>query len=1537
MTKPSWTRRFLFFIVTAAAVRGSVVHTAGNAPHPHDEYALPRSTVSLSARAAYVKLPLRFEPTHEPNDADVFVARGAGYAVSVSAAAASLRLKAETGESRTVTMSLAGGNADAGASVRRALPGISNYLIGSDRRSWLTGVRGYGEIEYRDVYRGVDIVYYGSQQQLEYDFVVAPGARADRIALVFDGATRVSVSPDGDLLVATDSGNLIQRRPAIYQNDHGARRAISGGYIIRRGGTVGFSIGTYDRRLPLVIDPVLSYATYLGGINQDHGHSVAVDAAGNVIVAGVTVSPDFPVGNAFQSQKKGTGDAFVAKLNPTGDALVYSTYFGGAGYDEARDVAVDDAGSAYVAGYTDSWDFPAANAIGSSETRKQMFVVKLDSAGGLAYATQIGGSGSDDVRGIAVDAAGRANIAGMTSSADFPVVNPWQPTLGGSPAFRTRDGGAAWTAASAGLQVSAVSVFGFDRAQSTATYAGTTQGLFKTLDDGATWTAVKLLPPQRITAIADRPGATPAVFVAGDGGLYRSRDHGESWSRVSPYPVVSAIAVTQESPAVVYAGMGWSGNIQKSVDGGDTWIDTGLAGPVRLLAASGSTVYALTSAGLFRSSAGGAWVNIGGGGSSHQGLNGFIFTIAVDPFNPQVAYAGTSTGFFKTTSSGDAWTNVFGYSTSVGAVVIAPSDSSTMFIATSGGLGVTRDGGQTWSQSGLPTGVQAQLATIAIDPADSTHMYVGCSLNADAFVATLSADGSRLEYATYIGGTRSDAATSIAVDSAGNRYVTGDTSSEDFPTVQPVQGALGGLSDSFVVKLGPAGAPVYSTYLGGWSADYSARIAADGAGRAYVTGLTLSMNFPVVNAAQPAHGGGYSDVFVTALNESGSAFVYSTYLGGSAMENDSGQSLGPSIAVTSAGEAMVAGTTQSTNFPVTADAWHRTHAGGINDVFVARYDAAGTLQYSTLLGGSGADYARDIAVDSTGTVFITGWTDSTDWATRTAVQPAVTGSEDAFVARISPGPTPSDTIAPTTTIALTGTPGIPGWYKSPVTVSLSSVENDGGRGLAFIEYSLTGGVFTRYTAPFTVKSTTRVTARATDWAGNVETPPVSAAVSIDTTGPVPSFQVTGTFGVAGWLKSPATVTIFAVDILGTGVESVEYRVGNAPFQSYTTPFVISTDGVTQVTARATDRNGNVATSTQTVSIDTSAPRTSVALVGTSSLAGWYRSPVTVSLSAADDAPGSGVGTVEYQINDGVFQLYAAPFVVSTQGTTRITARAKDRAGNVESSLPSAVVTIDTSAPRTNVALAGTSGLAGWYRSPVAVSLSAADDASGSGVGTVEYSINDGAFQIYAAPFVISTEGATRITARAADRAGNVESPLPATLVKIDSSAPAVTIASPEPRDYQHSDSVMVSFSAADSISGVQSVSAALDGGAVQNSRSFLLLTQTLGAHTIDVVASDAAGNPAHQSVSFRIVATIDSLIASVNIYAMQGKIDPSKQKGLLETLNDAKAALNRGNASAAAAKLRDFRDQCNAQSGRGISIDAAAVLTADTDYVLRTF
>jgi hypothetical protein len=1422
----TWSRRLLAVTFVAATFPTTLVQTSGGTR---------AAASSETVRASYVRLPLRFEQ----GQGDGFDARGAGYAVSISPRGAALLLsQPSSADPVRLTMRLVGGDVNARPHAHRTLTGVSNYLTGNDRTRWRTGVRGYGEIAYRSAYRGIDVVYYGNQRQLEFDFAVAPGANPDVIALSFDGASHVSVDRAGDLVIDAGAGCVIQHRPDVYQDDHGIRRSIDGRYVVDRAGKVRFRIERYDHRLPLVIDPTLSYMTYLGGTKHDRIRGMAIDSAGNAIVAGETFSPDFPGANGAQPLANQAA-LFVTKIAPTGDAVLYTTFFGPAG---VSGVAVDDAGNAYVAGNTRWSLIPFGTSIGpmgtTINTINMMFVAKFDTTGALVYSTRIGGSGDDSLNALAVDRAGRAHIAGVTFSGDFPVAHPWQDSLGGYAVFRTTDG-ATWTGVKSGLRVSGVDAFAFDTTQAGTVYAGSlNEGLFRTIDDGATWTRTAV-PAQGIKGVAVQGDA---IFAAGDQGLYRSHDHGDTWTSVSPYQALTALAVTQESPSALYIGTAASVNVQRSVDGGDTWSDTGLAGPVQMLAASGGTVYAVANNALYISTNGNPWIRITGSPLDEPFAQ--PTTLAVDAMDANVAYLGTAKGLFVTTSGGTSWTPIFpGFTFYVAAAGIAPSDPSTIVFTGSLGTVATHDGGQTWMHEDL----NANAASIEFDPHDAGHIYVGGYQSADAFIATLSADGSSLEYSTYLGGSSHEQAWGIAVDGNGNRYVTGDTFSQDLPTVHPIRPTFGGLWDSFVAKISPDGTPVYVTYLGGSAATYSARVVADAAGRAYVTGATLATNFPVVNAFQPTHGGGFYDAFVTALNEDGSAFVYSTYLGGSGWDVDSSGSITPVIAVTPSGEAFVTGSTQSTDFPITPDAWHHFHAGGVTDVFVSHFDAAGALRYSTYLGGTGQDYAQAIAVDSTGAMIIAGYTDSPDWTTRSAVQPAYAGSDDGFVVRMSPEPAPPDTIPPTTTIALSGTPGAPGWYTTPVTITLSAVDNDQGRGVAFIEYSLNGAAFQRYAAPITISAsgTTHVIARATDFAGNVENPAPSAMVAIDTTPPSVGLTVTGTAGLAGWLDSPATVSVTATDTGGSGVASVEYQIGDGPFQPYSAPFSITANGTTRINARATDANGNVGTTTRTVAIDTSAPHTTIAASGTPGLSGWYRSPVTIALTAVDNAAGSGVARIDDSVNGAAFQLYTAPFIVASEGATRVTARATDNAGNVEVLPPTATVLIDVSAP------------------VVAVSL-------------------------------------------------------------------------PTPGFYLHTDAPVPSFSATDSVSGVQTVSGSVEGTLVQNGQPMSLLTLALGDHTLSVTAADVAGNQTTQSQPFMIVATVDSLITAVNLFGDQGRIDSSPQKSLLATLTDAKAALARGNTSAASGDLKDFISLCAAQSGKGIAVDVAAWLTTDATYVLTT-
>ena len=468
---------------------------------------------------------------------------------------------------------------------------------------------------------------------------------------------------------------------------------------------------------------------------------------------------------------------------------------------------------------------------------------------------------------------------------------------------------------------------------------------------------------------------------------------------------ICSLAIANDSPATVYAaampsygGIVYTG-VFRSTDAGDTWTDTGMTEPVSALVVSGSTVYAATPSGVFKNVNGGGWSAV------NTGLPTDVSALAADPPDASIVYAATSTGVFKTTSGGAEWFQIPDLAgVPVVVLALAPSAPSTVFIMTPWAeLGVSNDGGQSWSSAG--TSPAGSLA-FAIDPQVPTSLYVGGSRGWDAFLATISADGSTLLYSTFLGGSMVEQAYDIALDSAGNRYLFGQTMSTDFPAVNAVQPTLGGLADAFVAKLSPAGSLAYATYLGGSGSEFFGSIAVDSSGRAHVTGLTWSSNFPVANASQPSHGGGFSDVFLSVLTPAGNAFEHSTFLGGSGAEIASTAGRGPSVAVTPSGEIYVTGSTASIDFPATPDALQAVYAGGLSDAFVSRFNAAGQLQFSTYLGGSNADYAHDIAVDSTGGAIVTGYTGSTDWPIANAFQSGNAGTDDGFIARIGEDATP---------------------------------------------------------------------------------------------------------------------------------------------------------------------------------------------------------------------------------------------------------------------------------------------------------------------------------------------------------------------------------------------------------------------------------------------------------------------------------------------------------------------------------------------------
>ena len=660
---------------------------------------------SAKVKESYSKIPLSFEANYGQADKNVkFTSRGSGYSLALTPTTFTLAVASSASVS-VLRTTLLGGNAAAKLTGVERLITTTNYFIGRDPRKWKTNVPNYAKVKYSGVYPGVDLVFYGNKNLLEYDFTVSPGTDPRVIALGFEGITAVRVDEKGDLILHTDAGEVRQSKPVVYQQIDGARQIVPASYLIKGKKQVAFQIGNYDRSKPLVIDPTLAFSTYLGGDASDSGTGIVVDSSGNAYITGNAASTNFPVTpGAFQTQIAAVPepDAFVTKMNSTGTALIYSTYFGGGTRDSGTDIAVDGAGNAYITGLTDSGDLPttpgAFRTTIVSGDEFNAFAMKLNATGSaLVYSTYLGPVAGT---GIAIDSAGNAFIVG----------------------------------------------------QATGNYPTT-------------------------------PGAFQTVF---------------------------------------------------------------------------------------------------GGGS-------------------------------------------------------------------------------------------------------------------DAFVTKLNSTGTALIYSTFLGGSGLDSADDIAIDSAGNAYVAGNAQAGFPVTAGAFQTVFNGVSDASVTKLNSTGtALVYSTFLGASGNDGGSGIAINAAGNAYVTGFTDSSNFPVTPGAFQTTKGAGLDSFVTEVSTAGNSLAYSTYLGGN------GTDFGNDIALDSAGNASVVGLTGSTDFPTTADAIQSAYGGNI-DAFITRLNAAGTgLVFSTYLGGSNGDNGISVKVDSAGSIYLTGSTGSADFPiTAGAFQTLFGGgSADAFITKV---------------------------------------------------------------------------------------------------------------------------------------------------------------------------------------------------------------------------------------------------------------------------------------------------------------------------------------------------------------------------------------------------------------------------------------------------------------------------------------------------------------------------------------------------------
>ncbi len=402
----------------------------------------PIGTANSQIKATIAKVPLSFEENLGQATGQVkFVSRVPGMTLSILPAEMTLTLapeqKAEhtSSKQQTIRLKLVNGDKNSNIVAEAIQPGKSNYLIGNDSSKWKTGVARYGRVRQKDVYPGIDLVYHGSNDSLEYDLVVAPGVDPTQIRLAYSGVEKLTINRNGDLLLSVGDSQIIQKRPLVYQEIDGVRKEIESKYLRVRGSHVKFSVAAYDVSKPLVIDPVLTYGTYLGGTDFDTSSGIAVDSAGNAYIVGYTSSTDFPTSTTgYKRSLVGSQSAIVAKIDTTTGTLVYSTYIGGNVFGNSRGtaIAIDAAGNAYVTGDTTSKDFPIVSGFQTTHSeggasgiasQSDAFIAKFNSTGStLLFSSYLGGSTGEEIaNGIAVDNAGAAYIVGNTGSTNFPV------------------------------------------------------------------------------------------------------------------------------------------------------------------------------------------------------------------------------------------------------------------------------------------------------------------------------------------------------------------------------------------------------------------------------------------------------------------------------------------------------------------------------------------------------------------------------------------------------------------------------------------------------------------------------------------------------------------------------------------------------------------------------------------------------------------------------------------------------------------------------------------------------------------------------------------------------------------------------------------------------------------------------------------------------------------------------------------------------------------------------------------------------------
>ena len=1212
---------------------------------------------SAPPSAQLLKLPLAFEQ-RQNGGADEYRARGERYSVSLHPTGVEIGvLPGPNRPANVVSIEFAGARRST-ATPSEMLPGKVNYIQGRDPRSWQLGLPTFRRIVYEGVYPGIDVAYYGAQSEVEFDLMLKPGADPRKIRMNVRGADQVSVTANGALLIHTAGGDVSLPLPTIYQGDAGGRKNVAGRYKLQGKNQIGFELSDYDRSKTLTIDPTIVYASLFGGgTNSTFGRAVAVDTAGNAYVAGYTYASDFPTANAASSQLHVGPDGFVTKIDPTGTTMLYSTYIGGASSDQFNSIAVDSTGAAWIAGNSNSVDFPVAGAYQSQLNGSQnAVVVKLSPAGAIQYSTYFG-TGSLSGRAVAVDSSGNAYMAGYVSGTSTVPVTAGvfqSSSQGSSDAFASKFSSAGallystYLGGSSNDYAFGVAVDSSGNAyiagySSSTSWTDAPGGGAQTTNHGSTDAFVAKLNATgtALSAFTFLGGASgdyaQGIAVDGAGNAYVG---GFTISTDFPatngaYQTASAGSwdgfVAKFSPtlsAVTYATYLGGGRYDQvygiAVDSSGNAYVTGFTESAQFptVAAVQPAVPGNTTTLFKTANSGGLWSVFDGN------MPGQVTDVFPDPVTPGVIVVATDLGMYQSSNGGGTWTMTLSGNISWASRSLA--NSSTIYAMTGSFSYRSTDGGATWNTSGS---VGRSGGRIVADPLTASTAYVAGAANT--------------VYKTIDGG-----ATWTPIN-------TGLSSNTIQSLIASPDGALYMDASNTIYKSTNQGAS--------WTTLTSGVVCC-----AVLNGLAVSQSNPSVlyrvtnnNAFVYASVNGGATWTTTtgalpagisysvAVSPTNSAVVYASTVNppGLYLSNDSGATWGPvagGLGVAAPIRMVVDGANTANAYAVA----NVTYSG-----FAAKLNATGTgLVYSSVLAASNNIDGYGIAVASNGDAIIAGdasgvfgWT-TTNW-------PSGGSSTQGFVARITdataacayavtPAAQTTYSSAALLTFAVRSPSGCAWTASSDQTwATVASGASGAASGLIFVNVSANTTGSPR-TAVLTIGGQTATITQAPSSCSyslspnSISLPSSGGPVSVNVnTGAGCPWTVTDNYPVALTINSGAS---------GTGSGTVNMTVAASAAQSSRSLFVpIANSSVTITQA-------GYCTYTVTPGSPLFDANGGVGSVAVSTQAGcaWSASGTTW-LTITSGSPGVGNGTVNYSVaaNTGIGRSFS--FSVGNQ-TVKVT-------------------------------------------------------------------------------------------------------------------------------------------------------------------------------------------------------------------------------------------------------------------------------------------